>query len=405
MIGTRVILGVLSLCLFLGCKEPLKTVSLDGASSVSKAEVSSLINRSNDTIISKATKFLSVAPMPLTLFKAERSAGTSHDFYSEGDYWWPDSKNPEGPYIRKDGMTNPANFLEHRKALRNLNEWVSTLVAAYEISKDQRFADHAIEHLSVFFLNKETLMNSNLLFAQAIKGRHTGRGIGIIDTIHFIEVAKAILRLIEMDKLPIEKAEGLKNWFADYTTWMNTHEYGVKEKNHGNNHSTWWAAQVAAFANLTGRSDHMKVAQSQFKKLLSAQMEPNGGFTDELSRTKPYIYMLFHLEGYAVLCDMASTPEDNLWTYEGDNGSVRKAWDFMMPYIKDKSAWTYPPDVQNFDEVPIQTVGHLLAAVAYDNKEYLEVWKSLEPHKNSEEIKRNFPLWHPRLWVQTNKTK
>ena len=31
-------------------------------------------------------------------------------------------------------------------------------------------------------------MNPNLLYAQAISGRFTGRGIGIIDTLHLVEV-------------------------------------------------------------------------------------------------------------------------------------------------------------------------------------------------------------------------
>jgi len=35
-------------------------------------------------------------------------------------------------------------------------------------------------------------MNPNLQYAQAIHGRFTGRGIGIIDTIHLVEVARAL---------------------------------------------------------------------------------------------------------------------------------------------------------------------------------------------------------------------
>ena len=345
--------GAFSICLFLGCQRSKKMLSKYQTIAISEATLDSLLSQYNDVIIEKAVSYLAIPPMPLTQFKAERSAGTIHDFYSEGDYWCPDPKNSNGPYIRKDGMTNPANFLDHRKAVRNLNEWVTTLVAAYEISKDQRFANHAIKHLSIFFLVENARINPKLLFAQAIKGRHTGRGIGIIDTIHLIEMTKAILKLLDMDKLSTENMSGFAKWFEDYTTWLTTHEYGLKEKQHGNNHSTWWAAEVAAFANLTGRTDHMEVARSQFKKLLSAQMEPSGGFTDELSRTKPYIYMLFHLEGYAILCDLASTKEENLWTYQGENGSIKKARDYMMPFIKGKSTWTYPPDVQNYNEVPI----------------------------------------------------
>ena len=35
-------------------------------------------------------------------------------------------------------------------------------------------------------------MNPHLRYAQAIHGRVTGRGIGIIDTIHLVEVARAV---------------------------------------------------------------------------------------------------------------------------------------------------------------------------------------------------------------------
>ena len=352
------------------------------------------------TIIATADKYLTQAPVPLTSSSSPRSEGGIHDFYSEGDYWWPNPEDPNGAYIRKDGQTNPDNFVEHRKAMRNLNKWISALVAAYQVTKDEKYALHAMKHLDAFFLNQETLMNPNLLYAQAIKGKVTGRGIGIIDTIHLIEVAKAIEKLAAMNFLKGEKLTGLKNWFDQYATWMNTHEYGLKEKDHGNNHSTWWAAQLAAFAHLAEREDLMEVARSQFKKLISAQMDTDGSFVDEMKRTKPYIYMLFHLEGYSTLCEIASTEKENLWNYEGKNGGVLKSWKFMLPYIQDKSKWIKPPDVQYYDQVPIQSPGLLFAALAYDHKEFLETWKGLNPERKSEEINRNFPIREPILWVE-----
>ncbi len=57
----------------------------------------------------------------MTAAGSPRSAGGKHDFFSEGDYWWPDPKNPDGPYIQRDGMTNPDNFVEHRKAMIRLS--------------------------------------------------------------------------------------------------------------------------------------------------------------------------------------------------------------------------------------------------------------------------------------------
>jgi predicted RNA-binding protein YlxR (DUF448 family) len=74
-------------------------------------------------------------------------------------------------------------------------------------------------------------MNPTLLYAQAIKGRVTGRGIGIIDMIQMIEVAQS-LRVIEK-ALPNKKEEikGVKNWFEKYLSWVTTHQYGIDERN------------------------------------------------------------------------------------------------------------------------------------------------------------------------------
>jgi len=366
----------------------------------SKATISinDLVNYNETNIITLADNYLEQTSVPITKFSSPRSKGGIHDFYSEGDYWWQNPEDPEGPYIRKDGQSNPNNFVEHRKAMRHLNQWVSTLVAAYQITKDEKYAVHALKHLDAFFLNKSTLMNPSLLYAQAIKGKVTGRGIGIIDTIHLIEIAKAIEILAELEFLKGEELVGLKNWFNEYADWLNTHPYGLKEKDHGNNHSTWWAAQVAAFAHLADREDLMEIAREQFKKLLSEQMAKDGSFPDELSRTKPYNYSLFNLEGYAVLCQIASTEKDNLWMYKSKNGSFEKAWEFIIPYIKDKSKWIKPPDVQHFDKLPIQSPALLFASIAYNNQDYFNTWNSLNPERKSEELIRTFPIWQPILW-------
>lgn len=351
-----------------------------------------------DHLIAKAEAYLSQSPVSLTAFSSDRSQGGIHDFYSEGDYWWPNPDDPEGPYIRRDGKTNPDNFVAHRQVMRKLSETVAALVASYKLTGDERFANQAVANLNSFFLNPESRMNPSLLYAQAIKGRVSGRGIGIIDTIHLIEVARAIEVLEALGYLQGEKLVGLKDWFAAYSTWLNTHEYGLDEKDHGNNHSTWWAAQVAAFGHLAEDEELLKVARAQFKKLLNEQMAKNGGFPDELERTKPYNYSLFNLEGYAVLAEIASTPTENLWQHETGHGTLKVAWNFMLPFIRDKSSWAYPPDVQHFEELPIQSPGMFFAARAYEDLALKTIWLGLDPTRMSEEINRTYPIREPVLW-------
>ena len=54
-------------------------------------------------VLKKANDYLHEEPQTVTSSQCERSAGGPHDYYSEGDYWWPDPENPEGPFIRRDG--------------------------------------------------------------------------------------------------------------------------------------------------------------------------------------------------------------------------------------------------------------------------------------------------------------
>ncbi|HAY76168.1 MAG TPA: alginate lyase, partial [Opitutae bacterium] len=68
-------------------------------------------------ILAKAKTYLSEKPRTVTADRCERSEGDAHDFYSEGDYWWPNPEDPDGPYVRRDGETNPANFIAHRQSM------------------------------------------------------------------------------------------------------------------------------------------------------------------------------------------------------------------------------------------------------------------------------------------------
>jgi len=68
-------------------------------------------------ILSEANWALKQQPVTVTASSSPRSAGTKNDFFSEADYFWPDTLNPQGPYVNRDGMTNPGIFTDHRFAM------------------------------------------------------------------------------------------------------------------------------------------------------------------------------------------------------------------------------------------------------------------------------------------------
>src|SRR5215471_1240134 len=106
-------------------------------------------------VLTAANQYLKEQPITITASSSPRSAGGVHDFFSEGDYWWPDPQNPNGPYIQRDGMTNPDNFVNHRRYLMRLSVQVPALVAAWKITKDERYARHAVNHLHAWFVDEK----------------------------------------------------------------------------------------------------------------------------------------------------------------------------------------------------------------------------------------------------------
>ncbi|HEY0459442.1 MAG TPA: alginate lyase family protein [Pyrinomonadaceae bacterium] len=352
-------------------------------------------------VVKAANQYLSEKPLTITASVSARSAGGRHDFFSEGDYWWQNPENPGGPYIQRDGLTNPDNFVDHRRFLMRLSVQVPALAAAWLLTKDKRYAKKAAEHLRAWFLSEATRMNPNLQYAQAIKGVTTGRGIGIIDTIHLVEVARAVELLENSRVLKRSEIDGIKKWFADYLVWLTTSKNGLEERDAKNNHGTCWAMQTAAFAHLTGDKELLEFCRRRFKTVLVPnQIEKDGSFPLELRRTKPYAYSLFNLEAFAAICRILSTGEENLWNFETPDGrGVKRAVEFMFSFIRDKKTWTRPPDVMYDREFPMRQNSLLFSGLALGRAEYIEVWKTLPADSGVEEVIRNFFIRQPVLWV------
>jgi len=353
-------------------------------------------------VLATAKRYLRERPITITDSASPRSAGGKHDYFSEADYWWPDPTNPDGPYTQRDGMSNPQNFTGHRHALIRLGVKVPALTAAWVLTRDRHYSDVAVEHLRAWFLNPATLMNPNLQFAQAIHGRTTGRGTGIIDTIHLVEVVRSIPFLADSKSLSSPDYEGLKKWFAQYVDWLTTSKNGQEERDAKNNHGTWWVTQVAEFAAFTGGEKLSSYCRDRFKTVfVPNQIAADGTFPEELRRTKPYNYTLFNMTGLATICQTLTNEQDNLFTFALPDGrGLRKAMDYMFPSIKNKSSWPHKPDVEYFQYWPIRQPSLLFAGLAYSNPDYIKVWQALPPEPEIEEIIRNNPIRQPLLWVK-----
>lgn len=352
-------------------------------------------------VLAEAQRYLKEPPITVTASTSERSPGGKHDYYSEADYFWPDPASPHGPYIQRDGISNPSNFLDHRRFLLRFSVQAPALAAAWRISLENAYAEHAARHLRAWFIDQSTRMNPNLQYAQAIRGSTTGARYGVIDTLQLVEVVRATEAVVKSRALSTYELDEIKSWFADYLYWMTTDTHGIEEMESLNNHATCWVTQVGVFAQFTENKQLADYARRRFESvLLPNQMKLDGSFPLEMSRTKPYAYSLFNLDAMATICQILSTPQDNLWTFRLTDGrSIGKAVAFMEPYIRNKKSWPLPADVMYADDWPMRQCSLLFAGLALNRPDYLQLWKMLPADSNVEEVVRNFFIRQPVLWV------
>jgi hypothetical protein len=351
-------------------------------------------------ILTAAAKYASEAPLTITAFPAVRSAGGLHDFYSQADYFWPNPKDPNGPYINRDGQSNPENFDEHRKAMVRLSIQAPSLTAAWLLTGERRYALKACDHLRAWFVTPATRMNPNLLYAQAVQGVSTGRSYGIIDTLHLVEVARAASFLMNT-MMNSQDSAAVKNWFASYLDWLSHSDRGIAERDTTNNHAFCWALQAAEFARLAGDGQSREEVYRRYREiLLPTQMDAKGSFPRELARTKPYSYSIFNFDIMAGLCQSLKglVPDPPAFQLSDGRG-LSKAAQFIYPYLKDKGAWKWAKDVEHFDALPVRSPGLLFAGIACKQQAYLDLWKTLNPDPADKEIIRNYPIRQPLLWV------
>jgi hypothetical protein len=270
-------------------------------------------------------------------------SGNKHDYMSNAKYWWPDPQNPNAPYIRKDGVTNPHTRTMDKDYLGKMADAVETLGLAFYIFDEERYARKAIENLRVWFLNEDSYMSPHMQYGQAIPNKVDGRSYGIIETRKLIRVLDSVQLLSESTLWTASDQQGIKEWFQSYLNWLINSNHGKKEGSNGNNHETAYTFQVASYALFTDNVDiaHQKLID-HFKESIIQMIEPDGRQPRELSRTKSLHYSSMNLGLMIHLCQLAEYLFADLWHFEtADGRSIQKAFDFLYPAWIDRNKWHY----------------------------------------------------------------
>jgi len=348
---------------------------------VTAAQAAKLRGAAPDAVRQNAGAALKAGPWSVTSHRPDNVPAGLNDYYSEGPYWWPDPKNPTGPYLRKDGERNPGRFQANRRDLGDMCSAVLALGMGAYLLGDRACGEHAARVLSTWFLDPNTRMNPNLEYGQAVRGINTGRGTGLIDTVSMIHAAQGVWLLEQAGTLGRALGDGVRQWYADFLKWMTTSKKGLDEKKSGNNHATWWTAQVAAYAALTGDEAAKSMAWEHYRGyLVPAEIRPDGSCPREEARTNSLGYSNMNLDAFAVLCRIAGTNGVRLWEFATAQGiGVQRPFYYLLPYLLHPEKWK-KQQISKFSADG--TVWPGLAGVGLQSQRLLEAYRTL-PRGNS----------------------
>jgi hypothetical protein len=300
-----------------------------------------------------------------------------HDYYSEAPYWWPNPENPGGPYIRKDGLFNPARFTANKTALNAVADAVFTLGAAAYLLDDPRYAQRAARDVRTWFIDPRTRMNPNLDFAQAIRGVNQGRGAGILDGRVFIRALQGMDFLAQTGSWDAKDQAAARHWFEDYLHWLTHSNNAEDEKSSGNNHASWWTAQVAAVSGYVENKTEQQMAFNYYREhIFPRPIRRNGSAPGEEARTRSLSYSAFNLEAYSMICRMAQVRGTDLWNVRAKSGAtIATVIDYLEPYFSDPKKWA-KEQISDFPNDGLYVLA--FAGMGLKNPTYLALYRKLE---------------------------
>lgn len=326
-----------------------------------------------DHLLQEADRALAVAPPAVTQKTRLGASGDPHDYYSQAPYFWPDPAKPDGrPYLPRDGVVNPeSRENSDQERVERLGRTVGTLALAYHFARDERYAEHAARCLRVWFLDEATRMNPNMEQAQAVPGKNTGRGIGIIEAGGVVSAIEAAVLLEASPHWTEADRAGLHVWANAFLDWLLNSQNGRDEAAMTQNHGTVYDVNVVRLALVLGRTELARdICETAKTKRIAVQIEPDGSQPMELRRTKSFNYSRLNLRGLVALAELGQWVDVDLWNYEtADGRGIRQAIDFMVPYVRTPAAaWPY----QQIVPKPINDLATVLraAANAYGDRDY-----------------------------------
>ena len=300
-------------------------------------------------LIAKANGYVKSKPTCVTN-KTICISGDKHNYESLSIYWWPDPKNPDGPYIAKDGEYNPEYKKYDYPRLLQLKANLVTCSKAFFFTGDQRYYDYFCRQLDAWFIDPETRMTPNLEYSQFVPGHNNNHGNpqGMSDSYNFNDVLESIRLVNSIESIGKVRMNALKSWFSDLAEWMQTSEYGKKTQSFKNGQLLTFDTTLYNIFVFTGQKKARKAILKAFpEKRVNQHIADDGKMPEELRRTKGFSYSVSALERYSDFASLVAADGKRLPKESVER--IRKAFDYISSFADNRSAFPYS-EIGDWDE-------------------------------------------------------
>ncbi len=354
-----------------------------------------------ERLLREAETWLEAPPFHVMNKRHTPPSRDKHDYMSLSIYNWPNPNTPDGlPYVTRDGLVNPEVEEFDRPSMSRMVSGVETLALAYAATGDERYAAKGAALLDAWFLDPATRMNPHMLYAQYIPGNGgfdrparypavyvpgvAGEGVfvafgGVIEGCRFIPLLNVVPLLETSRHWDDRRAAGLREWFRTFLHWLLEHQHGKDEAGCLNNHGSWYCNQIVTYALFAGEEGIARAfLETNVPERIAMQIAPDGSQPEEICRAIPFHYTVF---GLLSLCNSATRASElgiDLWRYEtGDGRGIKRALDWLTPYVLDPATWPYRSVKPIEDSLPDAAALLHMAYRAYGDPAYLRAWRSL----------------------------
>lgn len=348
-----------------------------------------------DRLRGEADQALKTGPFSVMYKTGTPPSGDKHDYMSMAPYWWPDPSKPDGkPYLNRDGKTNPEGSTDKydKSNFGRMTSAVNTLSLAYYFTGHEPYAEHAAKLIRTWFLDADTRMNPNMNFAQSVPGVADGRKEGVLESQSLLDLVDDVELLKGANSWSDQDAQRFRDWILQYLKWLKENKLAQDERKAANNHGTWYDAIFAGLTAATGDSSGAAAyIRDNTTKRIASQIAPDGSMPQEIKRTRSYHYPIYNLRAFSIVAILGDKVGFDLWNYQtADGRSLRKAFDFIVPYVNGKP-WPY---AQIQEEKETEFARFLrVAAIKYHEKTYAEAAQKL---LGSEAATHRFNLTAPK---------